>query len=401
MHTPVEALLNGLRAWDGEAMGQAAIAAIESAGEAAISAATRKEITWQFRELLEQMEGHPMIGQHFTVPELGCDFVLEGSVEWTDQPGKARHRKVLLHFGPAVGKDTGLSARWRAMGFPGRDIVLERDEVRTPLPLQDEPGYAPRASRPSIHRPSRPTAAAPGETYRYALAAEAEGPKPLLDRYLAGQCEDVWNELARIGTGVRDLKILPDAVAVARETMRRCRRNLEVVVGRLKKLGYRFEERPLRPPARRVLRQIEEIEEKVGPIPLSVSAWYELVGSVSLVGWLPGWENLPTFPDPLVVGPSRFLLTYDEENWTRGQYRLEFSPDDCAKADTSGGSPYTILLPDASADPKVEHEWHHTSFVNCLRIAFRWGGFPGLERASPEWRPQHFVEALVEGLSPI
>jgi len=156
MDTPVEALLNGLRAWDGEAMGQAAIAAIESAGEAAISAATRKEITWQFRELLEQLEGHPMIGQHFKVPELGCDFVLEGSVEWTDQPGKARHRKVLLHFGPAVGKDRELSARWRAMGFPGRGIALERDEVRTPLPLQDEPGYSPRAAgRASIDRRGR------------------------------------------------------------------------------------------------------------------------------------------------------------------------------------------------------------------------------------------------------
>ena len=41
---------------------------------------------------------------------------------------------------------------------------------------------------------------------------------------------------------------------------------------------------------------------------------------------------------------------------------------------------YVIALPNAAADADLLGERHETSFVNYLRIAFRWGGFLGWER---------------------
>jgi hypothetical protein len=41
-------------------------------------------------------------------------------------------------------------------------------------------------------------------------------------------------------------------------------------------------------------------------------------------------------------------------------------------------------------------EWHKTTFVNYLRITFRWGGFPGWERDSNP--PHEAIARLTEGL---
>jgi hypothetical protein len=59
-------------------------------------------------------------------------------------------------------------------------------------------------------------------------------------RYLNGQCVEVWNDLIALGDKVRDKSILPDAQAVADETMRRARQNLEMLIPRLAEVGYRF-----------------------------------------------------------------------------------------------------------------------------------------------------------------
>jgi hypothetical protein len=62
----------------------------------------------------------------------------------------------------------------------------------------------------------------------------------LLDRYLAGDCVPVWNQLVRLGEDVRQKHYYADAAAVAAETMRRARHNVELLIGRLDEMGYRF-----------------------------------------------------------------------------------------------------------------------------------------------------------------
>ena len=48
-----------------------------------------------------------------------------------------------------------------------------------------------------------------------------------LERYLAGEYEQVWSELQALGPAVRQKPYLAEARKVATETMRRVRRNCE------------------------------------------------------------------------------------------------------------------------------------------------------------------------------
>ena len=61
-----------------------------------------------------------------------------------------------------------------------------------------------------------------------------------LDRYQNGEREQVWAEMAALGPQVREEPWFEDAWAVARETMRRARCNVERIIERLDGLGYQF-----------------------------------------------------------------------------------------------------------------------------------------------------------------
>src|SRR5579863_851722 len=61
-----------------------------------------------------------------------------------------------------------------------------------------------------------------------------------IERYREGECEAVWAELVTLGAQVREAPYADDAWAVARETMRRARSNVETLIERLDGLGYRF-----------------------------------------------------------------------------------------------------------------------------------------------------------------
>jgi hypothetical protein len=78
-------------------------------------------------------------------------------------------------------------------------------------------------------------------------------------------------------------------------------------------------------------------------------------------------------------------------------HRIPLAPDDLHKANISGDA-YYMEVPNQSADAPFQ-DWHHTTFVNYLRIAFRWGGFPGWERYPN--RPDKELAHLAEGLLPI
>jgi len=61
-----------------------------------------------------------------------------------------------------------------------------------------------------------------------------------LDRYQNGEREQVWVDLNSLGPRVRDKEYFDDAHAVAQETMRRARGNVETLIVRLEKLGCKF-----------------------------------------------------------------------------------------------------------------------------------------------------------------
>src|SRR5258708_15436421 len=165
-----------------------------------------------------------------------------------------------------------------------------------------------------------------------------------LERYIRGECVQVWDELLALGEAVRQEPLYADARAVARETMRRVRANLELLVPRLRTAGYDFgyawlaaqadfdeehrtpmtpewlqqmhemgvseillqemeehdgeesawkyelAQQPhlvVQPPTPEVHDQLRELERLVGPIPLSLTAWCAGVGAVNFVGVAP------------------------------------------------------------------------------------------------------------------
>ena len=78
--------------------------------------------------------------------------------------------------------------------------------------------------------------------------------------------------------------------------MQRVRRNIELLIPRLADLGYRFGYESLEaiqseihpqvfaPPATGVTQTTDELEQRIGPLPLSLRAFYEVVGEVNFVG---------------------------------------------------------------------------------------------------------------------
>lgn len=238
-----------------------------------------------------------------------------------------------------------------------------------------------------------------------------------LERYMEGEHRAVWAELLAYGGKVRQESLLDDARAVARETMRRARENIELLVPRLEVLGYRFSHPRyafVSPEADTPYR-LAALEKLAGPLPLSIRVWCETVGSVNFTGTHPDWpeeDDIDTFRDPLVAEP--LLDVFDEYvYWQYGlsegiiegeeaqRFPLSISPDEFRKAQVSSGSTYRILVPNQAIDAPLVGEWHETTFVNYLRACFKWGGFPGFARYPSHLLPQDALTYLTEGLLPL
>lgn len=270
-----------------------------------------------------------------------------------------------------------------------------------------------------------------------------------LSRYLAGEHEPVWDELVALGASVREEPVYSDALAVARETMRRVRRNVEMLIPRLEAVRYEFgygwvkehkfpsgpPDPVFTPPRRHVAGAIAELEDRVGALPLSLRAFYEVVGSVNFVGQPPDawadWRAVPDDVDALYIYSVDVALE-DAEAWqeqydylregegstpstddedicdSRAYFALPrecwlvpIAPDEWHKYDISGCGAYEIATPNLAADARLLTERHRTTFVNYLRICFRWAGFPKLEQIPGDPRAVSALSALTRDLLPL
>jgi len=241
-----------------------------------------------------------------------------------------------------------------------------------------------------------------------------------LQRYLQGEHEQVWAELQAMGEQVRDEPVYSDALAVARETMLRIRQNIELLIPRVEALGYYFyadheENREADDPPRlatpheQTRAQLDELERDFGPLPISLRAFYEVVGAVNLVGEPPappgedaeffgmvdfdeevgGW-HAGTRLDPLYV--YGLQTTYDswrevrDDEAHRAEYQPLLFPDFYLKYGIGGVGPISIEAPSVTMDAPLMFKGHWMIspdngvflFVNYLRFALRRGGFPGM-----------------------
>ena len=230
------------------------------------------------------------------------------------------------------------------------------------------------------------------------LHVAAGGRLPFFHRYRTGEHVAVWNELVALGPAVREDAYAADALAVAYAIMERVAANIDILRDRLAKLNYRFPSalsRRQRPGAA-IQRTLIDFERHA-IMPLSIRAFFEVVGEVSLIGTHPSIapRNGDVAPDPLVVEAfDEGMVEYDDAE-EETPVALMIAPDDLHKADTSGGDPYAIAIPDPRADGIVLNERHRLLFVDYLRLCFRFGGFPGYE--GREVVPRE-IETLSRGL---
>src|SRR5260370_37582619 len=82
-----------------------------------------------------------------------------------------------------------------------------------------------------------------------------------------------------------------------------------------------------------------ELEQRVGPIPLSLCAFWQVVGTVSLIGRAP--EGWPDYSDPLFVSPPDYGLFEVRERESgedsEGTFMCGLAPDVLHKDNISGG----------------------------------------------------------------
>ena len=286
----------------------------------------------------------------------------------------------LLHRGdgPAVVFRDGLVAHaWNGKAVPERWIMHPET-----VPAREYKGFDPtfakfvaskigspadnrkRIKRGSILRASLPMDPA---ARLEQLRSHAGGRLPRFDRYRAGEHRQVWAELIAMGARVREDPVAADALAVAYEIMQRVDTNVRTLVDRLGATDTTAHV----PPDASVRKAIADFEKSGGVMPLSLRAFYEVVGEVNLIDTYPGL-------DPLVVyGFDEGLAEFDGDE--DAPSAITIAPDDIHKAGESGGDAYEIAVPDLRADGELLNERHRLFFVDYLRLCFRFGGFPGYE----------------------
>ena len=213
------------------------------------------------------------------------------------------------------------------------------------------------------------------ELERAALTGDEEAEEQLLQaqlrlgsrlaRYVRGEHVGVWDELYQMGSGVRAPDVLPEAEAIARETMRRVLRNVGILEEGLKGVGYRFafpeKVRTLPPPDS--AERLDALErEWGGPLPLSLRAFYEVVGSLCFKQLesqnVHDWFSEPASDlerlgddDPLWVDDLGDLEA--AEAGDDGRVYFCFAPDMHHKANVSGGENHHVWLPDDRVDFRI------------------------------------------------
>jgi hypothetical protein len=236
------------------------------------------------------------------------------------------------------------------------------------------------------------------------------------ERYMAGEYEQVWRELVALGAAVRDEPVYSDAHAVARETMRRAASNIKHIIERLETMGFEFlypeELFVIAPPD--IDDDLALLKAKSVSIPLSLQAWWETVEIVNLSGIEytfidPTIDEIYPHSDPLWISGIEQILKALEHPYPYHQNYFAFAPDICSK-DQEGGDSYTIELSqhaDVNLDETFSRSYGKLTFVEYLRLAVRWGGFPGFSlygklhwMPPAEKVPHHLIAELTRDLLP-
>jgi hypothetical protein len=143
--------------------------------------------------------------------------------------------------------------------------------------------------------------------------------------------------------------------------------------------------RPIMPPEMPESLWLRKVTSRAGDLPLSLRIWHSTVGGVNLVGHHPELAPPGVECDPLFVAPLKCVvdvcMAWEEDHAgskERPSFQMPISPPRGVKAGSSAeGAHYFVTLPNATLDAAIENEPRGLCFVDYLRLAFEWGGFPG------------------------
>ena len=360
-----------LRKWDevmlGEALGDVVI---DVTGQPCPTD-VEHDLSWACRDLLWSVRQWPF-PRSATTPVNGVALLVTYTLH--TRP----HKRLELRIGS---KDEELRRRLIEVGLDLHPVDVSRDEVSSP-PWQGEPGFTPSPSPHIV-----PVVPAPHQTYAHALAVmERLPPGRFYARWNAGQVERVWADIGALGEQARDdERQLADIMHVVTGTLQRCAQHLRTLTRLLAMLGLSVEPPQADPMA---LERIARFEAQVGPLPLTICAWYHIVGAIDLRGFgtedeLASWAAPHVLgtaierADPLVIEPSATALEHDDTLWWQGRYPLRMGPDTGEKFFSYGGPPLAVMTPSAAVDGQLRGE----SFLHYVRRCLAWAGYPEVDVA--------------------
>ena len=232
-----------------------------------------------------------------------------------------------------------------------------------------------------------------------------------LGRYRSGEHEEVWEELCALADEVRSPAVLSEARDVAREAMSIVRANVEALIERWESAGYRFgygfvgpwaaDEIASAPPlignpTGQQLSQLDHFEATVGPLPVVLRAFYEVVGAINLVGEPPDrWPGLEELDALQIDGfPDEPLETDDG-------FELHICPDNLLKVLVSGVGSLTTPVPDSGFDAALYFEGEPLALDGetltlgrYLRLCLLEGAGAGVAGSGPTVEMRELASAL-------
>jgi len=235
----------------------------------------------------------------------------------------------------------------------------------------------------------------------------------LLARYQRGDHAAVWRDIQALGPLGGDLR--EEVLAVARSTMQRVARNVDMLAERLAARGWQPLFGAFHPlPQAEDAKVIAEIEHMTGArIPVVLEAFWGVVGGACFI-WDYNAGPMPelglgvdlvdldplSFAEPEAMEMSLEQWKYrNEDQGVGGPYYVHIAPDRLTKASISGCE-YLVELPVWHADPVIEGDTCGLALTDYLRDAFAWGGFPGLGRIGAAPEIALYVKEFAAGLEP-
>src|SRR6266436_1585844 len=197
----------------------------------------------------------------------------------------------------------------------------------------------------------------------------------LYEHYQGGSHQEVYDELLAMQEHIYESHIYEEALLIAKEIMRRIKYNIEMLIPRLRLIGYHFGEgfssnpkeeayweqaAPIyRAPTPETPGHIAKLEQLAGTLPLTLKCFYEEVGSVNFIGTfpIPGQQRdritYGSHLDPLFIYSVEMVLTMGEGDW-EDVNDISIAPDRYFKFRYSGSGPYSIQIPCKTFDASLE-----------------------------------------------